>query len=253
MYRHEAMRVYTDKLVDVADITQASKIIDTGLHTVFAEVPESQLTAEPLLLCNFTNGLDSDKIYAEVKSIESISEILNEALANYNEQYAVMKLVLFNDAICHVLRICRILDIPRGNGLLIGTGGSGKQSLSRLAAFLCKYDVSQIILRKGYGIVDLKAHFNMLFTRAALKNMPYVFLMTDAQVADEAFLVCINDFLASGSIPGLFTEEETETIINGLRGEVKSMGFIDNNENCWNYFIDKVRKQLRVSAMAWHD
>lgn len=53
-------------------------------------------------------------------------------------------------------RISRILEAPVGNALLIGVGGSGKQSLCRLAAFLSKLEVFQITLRKGYGIGDLR-------------------------------------------------------------------------------------------------
>lgn len=53
-------------------------------------------------------------------------------------------------------RISRILEAPYGNALLVGVGGSGKQSLCRLAAFLSMLEVFQITLRKGYGINDLK-------------------------------------------------------------------------------------------------
>ena len=35
-------------------------------------------------------------------------------------------------------------------------GGSGKQSLTRLAAFVSGLEVFQIQLRKGYGVGDLK-------------------------------------------------------------------------------------------------
>lgn len=56
--------------------------------------------------------------------------------------------------------------------------------------------------------------------KAGLKAIGNVFLMTDGQVADERFLVLINDLLASGEIAELFPDEDVENIINGVRGEV---------------------------------
>jgi dynein heavy chain len=159
---------------------------------------------------------------------------------------AAMNLVLFEDAMAHVCKINRILESPRGNALLIGVGGSGKQSLSRLAAFISSLDVFQITLRKGYSIVDLKVDIAQLYIKTGLKNVGVMFLMTDAQVADEKFLVLINDLLASGEIPDLFADDEIENIINGVRNEVKATGMEDSRENCWKFFIEKVRKTLKV-------
>ncbi|ELW52442.1 Dynein heavy chain 9, axonemal [Tupaia chinensis] len=152
--------------------------------------------------------------------------------------------------LCFLLFSChinRILESPRGNALLVGVGGSGKQSLTRLAAFISSMDVFQITLRKGYQIPDFKVDLASLCLKAGVKNLSTVFLMTDAQVADERFLVLVNDLLASGEIPDLYSDDEVENIINNVRNEVKSQGLVDNRENCWKFFIDRVRRQLKVT------
>ena len=90
----------------------------------------------------------------------------------------------------------------------------------------------------------------MLSTKAGLKNIGTVFLLTDAQVPDEQFLVLINDLLASGEIPGLFPDDEVENIISSLRNEVKGAGLQDTRENCWKFFIERVRRQLKVCFLS---
>lgn len=140
----------------------------------------------------------------------------------------------------------RILESPRGSALLVGVGGSGKQSLSRLAAFISSLEVVQVQLKKGYGVSDLKKEVSGLYMKSGMKNVGIMFLMTDAQVPNEQFLVLINDMLASGEVPDMFTDDEIENIIGGVRNEVKGAGLPDTRETCWKFFIDRVRRQLKI-------
>ncbi|KAM6297472.1 dynein axonemal heavy chain 17 [Aegotheles albertisi] len=245
LWLHEAERVYGDKLISEKDQNIFGKMLVDICRKFFAELGEDLVFAKPNIYCHFTQGMGEPK-YLPVPSWPALSKILGEALESYNEVNAAMSLVLFEDAVSHICRISRILESPRGNALLVGVGGSGKQSLARLAAFISGLNVFQITLRKGYSIPDLKLDLASQYIKAAVKNVPTVFLMTDSQVAEESFLVLINDFLASGEVPGLFQDDELEDIISAMRPQVKFLGLQDTRENCWKFFIDKVRRQLKV-------
>uniref|UniRef100_A0A671VQH4 Dynein axonemal heavy chain 17 n=1 Tax=Sparus aurata TaxID=8175 RepID=A0A671VQH4_SPAAU len=238
IYLHESNRVYRDKLVEEQDFQVFDKLQ--------ADAETLEQTRQMNLYCHFARGLGEAR-YMAAESWSSLNKTLLEVLDSYNEVNATLNLVLFEDAMAHICRINRILESPRGNALLVGVGGSGKQSLTRLAAFISNLEVFQITLRKGYSITDLKTDLASLYIKAGVKNIGTVFLMTDAQVADEKFLVLVNDLLASGEIPDLFPDDELENIIGSVRPEVRGSGLMDTRENCWKFFIDRVRRQLKVA------
>ena len=91
-----------------------------------------------------------------------------------------MELVLFEEAAEHVTRISRILHRPRGNALLVGVGGSGKQSLCRLAAFICGFPVHQLALTSTFGLKDLheflkaRGAFSLFLVPLQLPHLPSI-------------------------------------------------------------------------------
>jgi dynein heavy chain len=93
-------------------------------------------------------------VYEAVPDLESIRKRVYSKMDGYNEKFPSkkMNLVIFDDALRHLLRITRILNSPRGSCLLVGVGGSGKQSLTKLSSFICKQVFFQIALTKTYGI-----------------------------------------------------------------------------------------------------
>ena len=248
LWLHESERVYADRLVSAKDL-QAYATAAQGVAKKFFGLDASEYykpqDPAPLIFSHFAKGL-SEKSYDLVPSFDDLQGTLEAALAEYNETNAVMDLVLFGDALRHVCRISRIVSVSGGHALLVGVGGSGKQSLSKLAAHVCGLSVVGIVISGSYGVTNLKEDLQRFYRRAGQKDEGLMFLLTDSQIVKEEFLVYISDLMGSGDIPDLFPAEDKDDIVNAMRGEVKASGKPDTRENCWEHFIGKVKQNLHV-------
>jgi dynein heavy chain len=243
LFVHEAERVYGDRLVSPTHLTEYLKLAkDTG-KKFFKDQDQAQVFPNPHIFCNCWKDLD-EKSYNKVDSMEKLGKILGDALNAYNETNAAMNLVLFDDAMKHLCRICRI--IQSGHALLVGVGGSGKQSLTRLASFISGCSVSQIVLSGTYGMNEFKEDIKQMYMRAGVKGEPICFLFTDSQIAHEKFLVYMNELLSSGKIPNLFAADEVDGIYGAVRNEGKAEGVVDAKDPMYDFFISKVKRNLHV-------
>lgn len=226
VWLHECRRVFSDRLVSESDMKEMEMIFEQSAKKHFGGISMEELFGENLIFTSFVSVHGgNDKQYMAIRDQEQLNEVLTEKLAEYNETFAEMNLVLFEDAMAHVCRISRIIDLPCGNALLVGVGGSGKQSLSRLACFVTQTDVVTILVNVSYGTADLKLDLQEMYKKAAVKpGTPHAFLLTDGQIADEKFLVYINDMLATGNIPDLFTREEYDALLGAVRNQAKAAG-----------------------------
>jgi dynein heavy chain len=159
-----------------------------------------------------------------------------------------MELVLFDDALKHLFRISRIVEMPRGSALLVGVGGSGKQSLTRLASYISRSWCFQIVLTKTYNMNALDEDIRGLYRSAGAKREQTTFLFTDSEIKDEMFLEKINTVLMTGNIPGLFPKDEVLAICGELQPHFAKAhpGEAESQANIWNYFLSNVRDNLHV-------
>lgn len=81
-------------------------------------------------------------VYCEITNKEKLKKDTNDQLGDYNNfnHSKKMNLVLFDAAIEHVIKIHRIVTTEFGHALLIGVGGSGRNSLTELAVFIATYE-----------------------------------------------------------------------------------------------------------------
>jgi len=104
----------------------------------FKLTKEAVYATERIIFGDYINGIDGDaRPYIWIQDLKDLVKKIEGYLDDFNSgQKNPMKLIMFLDACDHVNRICRILRQPQGNGLLLGVGGSGRQSLAKLASFM---------------------------------------------------------------------------------------------------------------------
>merc|ERR1719191_1742687 len=235
-------------ILSLPAITDMKGLFENAAKKHIQGVSPEELFVEGNIFTSFMSVIaGSDKMYMPIPDMDKLKKSLEEKLAEYNETFAAMELVLFKIAMEHICRICRIIDLPCGNALLVGVGGSGKQSLAQLSCFIMTVDIVRILVTQTYGVPDLLIDLQEMYVKAAVKpGTPHAFLMTDGQIASERFLVYINDMLSSGNIPNLFTREEMDGHIGAIRNIAKGAGVPDDPGALKAFFYDRVRKNLHM-------
>jgi len=254
LWRNECLRVFHDRLICAEDKKLLCERLEVLVQQKFANLAVYTL-ANPILFGDFRGtamaelakeGEAPPRMYEDLGDFANLKPVFEEILAHYNSKMKPMTLVFFEDALEHLTRIHRILRLPQGNALLVGVGGSGKQSLARLAAYTAGCGVFEITLTRGYDEVSFREDVKKLYAALGQENKKMMFLFTDSHVADEGFLELINNMLTSGMVPALYDSAEKDGVVGGMRGEVEAAGLPSSKESCWAYYVNKCRNNLHV-------
>ncbi|XP_014373608.2 dynein heavy chain 10, axonemal, partial [Alligator sinensis] len=247
VWRNECLRVFHDRLINEADKILVQGHIKSLIEDNFKEDLEPAMR-DPILFGDFRMALNEGepRIYEDIQDYDAAKALFQEILEEYNEVNTKMNLVLFDDALEHLTRVHRIIRMDRGHALLVGVGGSGKQSLARLAAYTAGYEVFEIVLSRGYGENNFREDLKTLYLKLGIENKSMIFLFTDAHVAEEGFLELINNMLTSGMVPALFPDDEKDAILGQIGDEAAKAGVSPAKESVWQYFVNKSANNLHI-------
>ncbi|XP_066933177.1 dynein axonemal heavy chain 2-like [Clytia hemisphaerica] len=246
LWVHECFRVFADRLIDDNDREVFVNLLSDKLGTMMDFSYHNLCPNKvPPIFGDFVRG---NGVYEDIVDFKALKTFMEERLEDFNMEPGViaMDLVLFRDAIEHVCRVIRVIGQPRGNMLLVGIGGSGRQSLAKLASYTLEYKVFMIEVTKHYRRQEFHEDLRKLYHQAGVENKPTVFLFSDTQVLDESFLEDINNILSSGEVPNLYKPEDFEEVKSVIIDRARKEGIIETNESLFKYFIDSVRANLHV-------
>ncbi|CAF0814718.1 unnamed protein product [Didymodactylos carnosus] len=247
LWIHECFRVFADRLNEDKDREQFVSILSeklgTHLDITFHSICQNKI---PPVFGDFVNP---DEIYEDLIDFDKLKLHMEKVLRDYNETPGTipMDLVLFRDAILHITRIVRVIRQPRGNMLLIGIGGSGRQSLAKLASFICMYDVFKIEIARNYKRNEFREDLKRLYKQAGVSNRETTFIFVDTQAVEETFFEDINNILSSGEVPNLFKTDELEEIKTNMASELKKAGVDEEkNQEVYAFLLDRVKANLHM-------
>jgi dynein heavy chain len=237
LWRNECMRIFGDRLISEEDrVLVNENLIPELVEKHFKDVAEEVLV-NPTLFGDYAMADPSDpdaedpRLYEDLGTYQRVRDKMDKILEEYNFENAPMNLVLFNEALEHTTKVHRIIRLPRGCALLVGYGGSGKQSVTKLATYLADYSLFTINLARNYKEFDFRMDLQELYKSVLSK--PRTFMFTDAHVAEEGFLELINNILTIGMVPALFMEEEKDGLMSPLDAEIRKKKLPDSKEYRW--------------------
>ena len=245
LWIHQAQRIFFDRLVDDKDRNWFFTVLQGYLQNSFQLEWEATQIKETV----FGDYYNTQQKYLRIDDLDLLPKKFAEYLGKHNIDYPgkAMNLVFFRDAILHLSKICRILRQNRGNALLIGVGGSGRQSLTRLASCIRDFKIFTIEITKVYKDPQWKDDLKTLLKTAG-KNQQVTFLFSDTQIVKESFLEDLNNILNTGEVPNIWGPEDYDQILNEMRvlASKEKEKIIDTRENLMKLFNQKTRQNLHI-------
>lgn len=250
VWLHECSRVFFDRLNNEVDRVWFNKTASITAIKYFKSnfLDDDWLETHPLMFTNIVNLDNVEKLYEEVVDKRRLKRIVMDRLDDFNvRSKQKMQLEMFEEALAQVIHICRGLLSPRGHMMLIGVGGSGKQSLAILSSFILQYDHFLIQLTKNYNIESFHEDLKKLMSKSGVEGKNVSFIFPDQHMIFDSFLEDINSLINSGEVSGIFSEEELESILEALRPEVvDKLKIEDTKENIYSEFVKRVRDYLHI-------
>ncbi|XP_067136341.1 LOW QUALITY PROTEIN: dynein axonemal heavy chain 5-like [Centruroides vittatus] len=259
LWTHECRRVLVDGWTgpeEDYDFSDALRRVSEALpETLLRDLPEDTYFAH--FLGETAEGCWEDRtetetsgLYEPVRCFRTLEERLKTALSAYNDSVrgTGMDLVFFQRSVVDLLKISRIIRMPGENALLVGVGGSGKQSLTKLACFLADYQIFRIVPTGNYGPGNFLEDMKNLFKSTGIHDRRTTFLFSERDSKDESFVEYLNDILSTGTIPNLFNREEKSEIVQEVSSSLKRDQLRNpaSSDTVFEHFLSRARKNLHV-------
>ncbi|XP_059478390.1 dynein axonemal heavy chain 3-like [Neocloeon triangulifer] len=229
LWCHEVQRSVGDRLSASEERQILQSLVEAAVKDNFKEQPG--LAVEQKLFGRLLTGryIESDRSKFEARASKCV-EGLGEDI------------VLFPEAVDLLARVCRLLQMPQGNALLLGPSGRGRRTLSRLASHMVGYE----LIQPKAGFESWRNLLKAAMRRSGADDKDTVLLVGEEVLAEERFLEGAHCVLSAGDVPGLFSTEERqeimETVMLDAQGGQRTVDLVPLQ--VFEFFACRCRKRL---------
>jgi dynein heavy chain len=156
------------------------------------------------------------------------------------------KIVFFPDAIQHVLRLARLLRQPGAHSVLLGLGGSGRQTLARLAASASGCTFMRIQRSRGSSHAEFRDGLRHAMEASGVDGIRLCLLLTADDLPSERYMEDVSSLLNTGDVPLLFSPEDCDAIFGKLRQWFAVAGVSSRRSDMYAAFVQRARSNLHV-------
>lgn len=265
---HEALRVFTDRLLEVDEkkwvydklteqINDTSGTFKDSMEIVFETYVHDTgvVTINSIKNLIFGSYLDSEaetvnKKYEEISSLSKLANVATAMISEYPDENerSNLNIVLFSYALEHLNRICRIVSMPCGSGFLIGSMDSGRKTLIRLAALVCKQTLFQLRIEPNYSHRSWREDIKRALKTAGGMNEQTILYLSENQLNNDAFLTDIDYLLNSGDIPNLWPIDEKQELLEMVRlvAQGGNRNIDISADEVFSFFVNRCHQNLHI-------
>lgn len=218
LWLHEIFRTFYDRIIKPTDQLWFQNTIIEALNEYFKqdykELFEND-NMEDIISNLYFHEIQNQ--YQEIELKETQQTLITE-LENYNQKNDIkLNIVIEKYSTQHLLRITRILSFEGGCGLLLGSYGSGRETLTRLAAFILNYDIFTPSTQPEYNLNYWRQDIKKVLLHVGSSGRKTILLIKESYLKNEEYINDLNSLLTLGEIQNMYTVEEQQEVIESTR------------------------------------
>jgi len=252
---YEGSRLFRDRMVD--------RVSEEKLDVLMSAILRSRCCFVPALDGVYFTTLGSKPIGANTRDhrgnnntndaeklvrvdASELKALLQKGIGYYEQENVELHMLIFSQILDQISRVDRVLSSSEGNLLLIGRSGVGRRTTTKLVSYMHGYKFQSPSLVHSTGDEAMK-HFRLelkpVLQTITLEGCKAVFYVEDHHFNCGAVLELLNSLISSGEAPGLYSNDELESLLSQLREAM-----IDE-ASCltpYDFFVARVRRLLHI-------